>query len=85
MADVSKTEIDFDKRQAILSFDDARTKIEALNRATTDACQWFYDCKHCRAVLKPKPKPGDCCDFCSYGAVPSPPIQLSGRQAGCCA
>lgn len=25
----------------------------------TDACQWFYDCKGCGAVLKPKP--GECC------------------------
>lgn len=39
----------------------------------TDACQWFYDCKGCRAVLKPKP--GDCCVYCSYGSVPCPPIQ----------
>jgi len=25
----------------------------------TDACQWFYDCKACGALLKPKK--GDCC------------------------
>ena len=29
----------------------------------TDACQWFYDCIHCGTVLKPKP--GDCCVYCS--------------------
>lgn len=46
----------------------------------TDACQWFYDCKGCGAVLKPLP--GDCCVFCSYGTIPCPPVQ-SG--AGCCA
>ena len=40
----------------------------------TDACQWFYDCRHCGAVLKPKP--GDCCVFCSYGDTPCPPVQL---------
>jgi len=40
----------------------------------TDACQFFYDCKGCRAVLRPKP--GDCCVFCSYGTVPCPPIQV---------
>ena len=39
----------------------------------TDACQWFYDCKGCAAVLKPKA--GDCCVFCSYGTVPCPPVQ----------
>ena len=40
----------------------------------TNACQWFYDCKSCGALLKPKS--GDCCVFCSYGTVPCPPIQL---------
>ena len=45
-----------------------------------DACQWFYDCKNCGALLKPKP--GDCCVFCSYGTVPCPPKQ-SGDS--CCA
>jgi hypothetical protein len=24
----------------------------------TDACQWFYDCENCKAVLRPKH--GDC-------------------------
>lgn len=46
----------------------------------TDACQYFYDCKRCGAVLKPKQ--GDCCVFCSYGTVPCPPIQA---DRGCCA
>ena len=40
----------------------------------TDACQYFYDCKGCGAVLKPKA--GDCCVYCSYGTVRCPPIQL---------
>lgn len=48
----------------------------------TDACQWFYECEVCRNVLKPKP--GDCCVFCSYGTVPCPPIQLRGKAGGCC-
>jgi hypothetical protein len=48
----------------------------------TDACQWFYECEACRTVLKPKP--GDCCVFCSYGTVPCPPIQASGKPGGCC-
>jgi hypothetical protein len=46
----------------------------------TDACQWFYDCPNCAAVLKPKP--GDCCVFCSYGDVKCPPIQ---QGSDCCA
>ena len=45
----------------------------------TDACQFFYDCKGCGAVLKPKP--GDCCVFCSYGSAKCPPIQA---EKGCC-
>ncbi len=45
----------------------------------TDACQYFYDCQGCGAVLKPKP--GDCCVFCSYGDVPCPPIQA---DMACC-
>lgn len=38
-----------------------------------DACQFFYDCPHCAALLRPLP--GDCCVFCSYGDVPCPPVQ----------
>jgi hypothetical protein len=34
----------------------------------TDACQFFYDCTGCNVLLRPKP--GDCCVFCSYGSVP---------------
>ena len=47
---------------------------------STDACQWFYDCVGCGVVLKPKP--GDCCVFCSYGTIPCPPIQAGDN---CCA
>lgn len=45
----------------------------------TDACQFFYQCTACQVVLKPKP--GDCCVFCSYGTVDCPPIQ-EGKN--CC-
>jgi hypothetical protein len=48
----------------------------------TDACQFFYDCTGCGALLRPKP--GDCCVFCSYGSVPCPPVQADG-EPGCCA
>lgn len=52
----------------------------------TDACQFFYMCTGCSAMLRPKP--GDCCVFCSYGSVPCPPIQAkrSGEKGGasCC-
>lgn len=45
----------------------------------TDACIFFYDCAQCGALMRPKP--GDCCVFCSYGTVKCPPIQQS---ATCC-
>ncbi len=35
----------------------------------------------CHTLLKPRP--GDCCVFCSYGSVPCPPVQQAGRS-GCC-
>ncbi|MGK9168222.1 hypothetical protein KXR53_18070 [Inquilinus limosus] len=49
----------------------------------TDACQFFYDCKGCGALLRPKP--GDCCVFCSYGTTSCPPVQAA-RAGGvsCC-
>jgi hypothetical protein len=43
----------------------------------TDACVYFYECTHCRTLLRPKS--GDCCVFCSYGDVACPP-----KQAGDC-
>ena len=45
----------------------------------TNACQYFYECKNCTEMLKPKL--GDCCVFCSYGTVACPPIQL---DQDCC-
>ncbi len=51
----------------------------------TDACLWFYECSNCHVLLKPKP--GDCCVFCSYATVPCPPIQMKGTCDGvkeCC-
>lgn len=44
----------------------------------TNACQFFYDCRHCGVVLKPEP--GDCCVFCSYGTTPCPPMQGDERR-----
>lgn len=45
-------------------------------RMPSNACQFFYDCTGCGARLKPKP--GDCCVFCSYGSVRCPSKQFSG-------
>lgn len=54
---------------------------QATETMPTDACQYFYDCRGCGAVLKPNP--GDCCVYCSYGDVPCPPIQ-AGDGSACC-
>ena len=44
----------------------------------TDSCQYFYECKNCYKILKPKE--GDCCVFCSYGSMPCPPVQINGKK-----
>ncbi|WP_233471343.1 GDCCVxC domain-containing (seleno)protein [Zooshikella ganghwensis] len=45
----------------------------------TNACQWFLPCESCKFMMRPKP--GDCCVFCSYGTVPCPSKQRL-RQCG---
>ena len=45
----------------------------AVEEMPIDACQFFYECLNCRAVLRPKE--GDCCVFCSYADIPCPPKQ----------
>lgn len=52
---------------------------QKMETMPTDACQFFYECENCKKVLKPKP--GDCCVFCSYGTVKCPPIQAGSH---CC-
>jgi len=53
---------------------------QSMECMPTNACVFFHECASCGAWLKPKP--GDCCVFCSYGSVPCPPIQLQGPS--CC-
>jgi hypothetical protein len=45
--------------------------VAAQETMPMDACQFFYECRGCGAMLRPKK--GDCCVFCSYGSVPCPP------------
>jgi hypothetical protein len=45
----------------------------------TNACVVYYKCTGCHTLLRPKP--GDCCVFCSHGSLPCPPMQQS---TGCC-
>ena len=54
--------------------------VATVETMPTDSCLYFYECTSCRMLLRPKP--GDCCVFCSHGSVKCPPIQLS---SGCCA
>lgn len=42
-----------------------------------DACVFFFECQACHTRLRPKP--GDCCVFCSYGSVKCPPVQRQGN------
>jgi hypothetical protein len=51
----------------------------SLETMPTDACVYFHQCSSCQALLRPKP--GDCCVFCSYGSVPCPPVQ---EARACC-
>lgn len=55
---------------------------QSVETMPTNACVYFHTCVGCGARLKPKP--GDCCVFCSYGSAPCPPIQDGGKDA-CCA
>jgi hypothetical protein len=50
-------------------------------RMPSDACQFFYDCKNCQAVLRPLP--ADCCVFCSFGTVKCPPMQMHAASDAC--
>lgn len=44
-----------------------------------EACVHFYECAGCHAVLRPKP--GECCVFCSWGSSRCPPKQREARAA----
>lgn len=47
-----------------------------------DACLYFYECESCHTLLRPKP--GDCCVFCSFGTTACPPKQSIGGSACHC-
>jgi hypothetical protein len=52
---------------------------KAEEEMPSDACVYFYECKECHQLLRPRQ--GDCCVFCSFGSVKCPPVQLN---RGCC-
>ncbi|TAM87538.1 MAG: hypothetical protein EPN41_07460 [Candidimonas sp.] len=43
-----------------------------------DSCQFYHECSKCGVIFRPKP--GDCCVFCSYGSVPCPSVQARRAQ-----
>ncbi|WP_373081037.1 GDCCVxC domain-containing (seleno)protein [Zhongshania sp.] len=53
---------------------------EAKEIMPENFCQWFYECRFCRELIKPKP--GDCCVYCSYGTVSCPPVQMGSACCG---
>jgi hypothetical protein len=55
---------------------------QAIEEMPTDACQFYYECRRCGALLKPNA--GDCCVFCSFGSVPCPPMQAEAVSSACC-
>jgi hypothetical protein len=46
----------------------------ALESMPLNACIHIYECRSCHVLLRPRP--GDCCVFCSYGSVRCPPQQM---------
>ncbi|MDQ3374993.1 MAG: hypothetical protein M3521_14040 [Acidobacteriota bacterium] len=37
-----------------------------------ESCLFFYLCSNCEVIIRPKP--GECCVFCSYASVVCPPM-----------
>ncbi|WP_078059459.1 GDCCVxC domain-containing (seleno)protein [Tropicimonas marinistellae] len=64
-------------RSNVLTCPDCGHRTEAT--MPTDACQWFFECPACAALLRPLP--GDCCVFCSFGEMPCPPVR---QERECC-
>jgi len=47
----------------------------------TDACRFFHRCAGCGTLLRPRP--GDCCVYCSYGDAPCSPMQAAPVADAC--
>ena len=43
-----------------------------------DSCQSFHECGSCMTFLKPRP--GDCCVYCSYADEVCPPKQVASTS-----
>jgi hypothetical protein len=53
---------------------------ESVETMPTNACVYFHECVGCGTLLRPKP--GDCCVFCSFGDSLCPPCK--SQLATCC-
>ena len=62
-----------------LVHEDGNVNPRSVRRSTetmpTNACQHFYVCASCQALLRPRH--GDCCVFCSYADHDCPPKQAA--------
>ena len=45
-----------------------------LEDMPVDSSRFFHECINCHTLMRPKP--GDCCVFCSYGSEKCPSVQL---------
>jgi len=54
--------------------------VESREAMPTDACLHSWSCPACRVMLRPRP--GDCCVFCSYGDRCCPPRQEEDAPGG---
>ena len=71
------------QRTSIITCSSCGTATEAV--MPTGECQFFWECPACEGILRPKP--GDCCVFCSYGSADCPPVQQAksgGDEAPSC-
>lgn len=52
---------------------------ESKEKMPKTTCVWTYVCWNCHNTLKPKP--GECCIFCSYSDQKCPPKQQEAKEA----
>jgi hypothetical protein len=67
------------KRQRITFWIVATLLLARPEIMLVDACQFYYECGNCEALLRPNPS--DCCAFCSFGSLKCLPMQ---QQSGSC-
>ena len=53
----------------------SRSELETMS---AESRRSFYSCSGCGAILKPKPR--DCCVYCSHSTVPCPSFQVRLRR-----